>query len=55
MRTLYPDLQPFDTGSIGPSRVLDVVDEEDRVAHIVDRALEPGWHACQAECEGDCG
>ncbi len=41
--------QPFDTGSIGPARVLDVVDEEDRVAHIVDRALEPGWHACQID------
>ena len=41
--------QPFDTGTIGPSRVLDVVDEEDRVAHIVDRALEPGWHACEID------
>ena len=41
--------QPFDTGAIGPARVLDVVDEEDRVAHIVDRALEPGWHACEID------
>ena len=41
--------QPFDTGSIGPARVLDVVDEGDRVAHIVDRVLEPGWHACEID------
>ena len=41
--------QPFDTGGIGPARVLDVVDEEDRVAHIVDRVLEPGWHACEID------
>jgi alanyl-tRNA synthetase len=33
--------QPFDTGTLGEARVLDVFDRDDgRVAHLVDRALE---------------
>lgn len=35
--------QPFDTGSIGPARVLDVVDGDDgAIVHIVDRTLPVG-------------
>ena len=31
--------QPFDTGILGGARVLDVVDEEDRIAHVLDGPL----------------
>ena len=41
--------QPFDTGLIGPARVVEVVDEEDRVAHLLDRPLEPGWYPCEID------
>ena len=34
--------QPFDVGALGVARVLDVVDEEDRVAHRLDRPLALG-------------
>lgn len=35
--------QPFDTGTLGDARVQDVIDEDDgRVLHVTDRALEPG-------------
>jgi alanyl-tRNA synthetase len=34
--------QPFDVGTLGGIRVLDVVDEDDRVAHIVEKPLPPG-------------
>ncbi|HEX6106521.1 MAG TPA: alanyl-tRNA editing protein [Gemmatimonadales bacterium] len=34
--------QPFDTGTLGGVRVLDVVDEHERVAHLVERPLSPG-------------
>src|SRR6266550_4388016 len=34
--------QPFDTGTLSGATVLDVVDEEDRVAHVLDAALSPG-------------
>jgi alanyl-tRNA synthetase len=35
--------QPFDTGTLGGARVLDVLDEDDgRVVHVTDRPLEPG-------------
>lgn len=33
--------QPFDTGTIGNARVVEVVDEEERVAHLIDRPLDP--------------
>jgi alanyl-tRNA synthetase len=35
--------QPFDVGTLGEARVLDVVDEEDgRITHVLDRALAEG-------------
>lgn len=34
--------QPFDTGRLGAARVLDVVDEDERIAHLLDRPLAPG-------------
>ncbi len=34
--------QPFDTGRLGEVPVLDVVDEDDRIAHILARPLPPG-------------
>ncbi len=34
--------QPFDTGTLGGIRVLDVVDEDDRVAHLLEAPLPAG-------------
>ncbi|HUF35421.1 MAG TPA: alanyl-tRNA editing protein [Gemmatimonadales bacterium] len=34
--------QPFDTGGLGGTRVVDVVDEGERVAHLLDHPLPPG-------------
>ena len=34
--------QPHDTGRLGSARVLDVVDEDERIAHLLDRPLAPG-------------
>ena len=34
--------QPFDVGFLGSAAVVDVVDEEDRIAHRLDRPLMPG-------------
>jgi alanyl-tRNA synthetase len=35
--------QPFDTGRLGPARVVDVFEDEDGdVVHVVDQRLEPG-------------
>jgi alanyl-tRNA synthetase len=34
--------QPFDTGTLGAANVVDVIDEEDRVAHLLDKAISPG-------------
>ena len=34
--------QPFDTGWLGDSQVLRVIQEADRVVHYVDRPVEPG-------------
>ncbi len=34
--------QPFDTGTLGGIRVIDVVDEEDRVAHLLEAPLAEG-------------
>ena len=34
--------QPFDTGTLGAARVLDVVDEDGRIAHLLDRPLAVG-------------
>jgi alanyl-tRNA synthetase len=41
--------QPFDLGRIAGARVLDVIDEGERVAHLVEAELPPG----AAECEID--
>ena len=32
--------QPFDTGELGGVRVVDVVDEGDRIAHVLDAPLD---------------
>ena len=34
--------QPFDTGELGGSRVVEVIDEGDRIAHILSEPLTPG-------------
>jgi alanyl-tRNA synthetase len=34
--------QPFDTGSLGGAHVIEVIDEEERVAHVLDRAIAAG-------------
>ena len=34
--------QPFDTGRLGGIRVVDVVDEEERIAHVLEAPLPPG-------------
>ncbi len=36
--------QPFDTGTLDGARVVDVVDEEDRIAHVLDRPLPADTH-----------
>ncbi len=41
--------QPFDTGMLGAARVLDVIDEEDRIAHVLDTAVSPGEIAAQID------
>jgi alanyl-tRNA synthetase len=34
--------QPFDTGTLGSANVIEVIDEEDRVAHVLDASIAPG-------------
>jgi alanyl-tRNA synthetase len=34
--------QPFDTGMLGGVRVLDVVDDDERIVHVMETALTPG-------------
>jgi alanyl-tRNA synthetase len=34
--------QPFDTGRLGEARVIEVIDEEERVAHVLDVAIAAG-------------
>jgi alanyl-tRNA synthetase len=34
--------QPFDTGTLGEARVLEVIDEDDEVVHVTDRAIDAG-------------
>ncbi len=34
--------QPFDTGTLGEARVIEVIDEEERVAHVLDAAIAAG-------------
>jgi len=41
--------QPSDTGRIAGAAVVDVIDGEDRIVHVVDAPLEPGPAACQVD------
>jgi alanyl-tRNA synthetase len=34
--------QPSDRGELGGSRVLDVIEQDDRIVHVLDRPVEPG-------------
>ena len=34
--------QPFDTGTLGDARVVDVIDEGERIVHVLSMPLEPG-------------
>jgi len=34
--------QPFDSGTLGGAAVIDVVDEDGRVVHVLDRSIAPG-------------
>lgn len=43
--------QPFDTGVIGPARVLEVHEREGEVRHLCDRELAPGLYACAVDAE----
>jgi alanyl-tRNA synthetase len=43
--------QPFDTGQLGGLNVIEVIDEGDRIAHVVSERLSP-IEAGQAEVEG---
>ena len=41
--------QPFDTGTLGGANVIDVVDEEERVAHVLDAPIAGGEVAGQID------
>src|SRR5258708_3579127 len=41
--------QPFDTGTMDGASVIDVIDQEERVAHILDAALSPGEITAQID------
>ena len=41
--------QPFDVGTLGGVAVIDVVDEEDRVAHVLEKPLAPGDVTCEID------
>ena len=41
--------QPFDTGAIGGAQVVDVVDEDNRIAHILNSPLAPGEHEASVD------
>jgi len=43
--------QLHDTGTIGSARVLDVIDEETRIRHVVDRPVSPGPAQCAIDWE----
>ena len=43
--------QPYDTGAIGPARVLEVHEREGEVRHLCDRELTPGTYACSVDRE----
>ena len=41
--------QPFDVGTLGGATVLEVVDEDDRVVHVVDRSIALGDVTCEVD------
>lgn len=41
--------QPHDTGKLGGVRVVDVIDEEDRIAHLIEGAAPSGVVACEVD------
>jgi alanyl-tRNA synthetase len=41
--------QPFDTGKLGGANVIDVIDEEERVAHVLDAPLAAGEISAQID------
>jgi alanyl-tRNA synthetase len=41
--------QPFDTGRIEGAAVVEVIDERERIAHVVDAAVRPGAAACEID------
>ena len=43
--------QPYDTGAIGPARVLEVHEREGEIRHLCDRELAPGKYACAVDAE----
>ena len=44
--------QPFDTGSIGGTRVVDVIDDGERIAHLLERPVDSA-SAAEVECAID--
>ena len=43
--------QPYDTGAIGPARVLEVHEREGEIRHLCDRELAPGRYTCAVDAE----
>ena len=43
--------QPYDTGAIGPARVLEVHERGGEIVHLCDRELAPGTYACAVDRE----
>ena len=41
--------QPFDTGTLGGANVIDVIDEEERVTHVLDAAISSGEITAQID------
>jgi alanyl-tRNA synthetase len=41
--------QPFDTGTLGGAKVIEVIDEEERVAHVLDAPIAPGEVSAQID------
>ena len=41
--------QPFDTGTLGGAKVIEVIDEDERVAHVVDAATPLGEITAQID------
>jgi alanyl-tRNA synthetase len=41
--------QPFDTGVLGAAKVIEVIDEEDRIAHILDAPMTTGETTAQID------